>query len=64
MKVVLAHIRNPPPSPRSVNDHIPASLEAVILRGMQKEPAERYQSVEDLARDLDEVSSGYAADAA
>jgi len=64
MKVVLAHIRNPPPSPRSVNDHIPASLEAVILRGMQKEPADRYQSVEELARDLDEVSSGYTADAA
>ena len=28
MKVVLAHIRNPPPPPRTVNDHIPAALEA------------------------------------
>jgi serine/threonine-protein kinase len=64
MKVVLAHIRNPPPPPRTVNDHIPAELEAVILRGLKKEPAERYQAVEELARDLDEVSSGYAADAA
>jgi eukaryotic-like serine/threonine-protein kinase len=64
MKVVLAHIRNPPPPPRTVNDHIPASLEAVILRGLKKEPAERYQSVEEMARDLDEVSSGYAASAA
>ncbi|HET6897886.1 MAG TPA: protein kinase [Vicinamibacteria bacterium] len=64
MKVVLAHIRNPPPPPRTVNDHIPAELEAVILRGLKKEPAERYQSVEEMARDLDEVSSGYAATAA
>jgi hypothetical protein len=36
----------------------------VILRGLKKEPAERYQSVEEMARDLDEVSSGYAATAA
>jgi serine/threonine-protein kinase len=64
MKVVLAHIRNPPPPPRSVNDHIPPELEAVILRGLQKEPAARYQTVEEMAHDLDEVSSGYAASAA
>jgi eukaryotic-like serine/threonine-protein kinase len=64
MQIVLAHIRNPPPPPRTVNDHIPPQLEAVILRGLKKEPAERYQSVEEMARDLDEVSSGYAATAA
>jgi eukaryotic-like serine/threonine-protein kinase len=64
MQIVLAHIRNPPPPPRTVNDHIPVALENVILRGLRKEPAERYQSVEEMARDLDEVSSGYAATAA
>ena len=56
MKVVLAHIRNPPPPPRTVNDRIPPELEAVILRGLEKEPAARYQTVEEMARDLDEVS--------
>ena len=64
MQVVLAHIRNPPPPPRTVNDYIPVALENVILRGLQKEPAQRYQSVDEMARDLDEVSSGYAATAA
>jgi serine/threonine protein kinase len=47
-----------------VNDHIPVELEDVIMRGLQKEPSARYQSVEEMARDLDEVSSGYAATAA
>jgi len=61
---VLAHIRNPPPPPRTVNDQIPAALENVILRGLQKEPAQRYQSVEEMAHDLDEVSAGYEATAA
>jgi serine/threonine protein kinase len=28
MKIVLAHIQNPPPRPRSVNPRIPADLEA------------------------------------
>ena len=57
MKVVMAHIRNPPPPPRTVNDRIPPSLEKVILRGLEKDPAARYQTVSEMARDLDEVSS-------
>jgi serine/threonine-protein kinase len=58
MKVVLAHIRNPPPPPRTVNDRIPPALEAVILRGLQKDADARYQTMSEMARDLDEVSSG------
>ncbi len=58
MTIVLAHIRNPPPPPRTINDFIPAALEAVILRGLQKDPSARYQTVADMARDLDDVSSG------
>jgi eukaryotic-like serine/threonine-protein kinase len=61
MAIVLSHIRNPPPPPRTVNDRIPPALERVILRGLEKDPARRYQSVEELARDLDEVSSGLEA---
>jgi eukaryotic-like serine/threonine-protein kinase len=64
MKVVLAHIRNPPPPPRTVNDHIPPALEAVILRGLEKDPATRYQTIAEMARDLDDVSSGYESAAA
>ncbi|HEV7500553.1 MAG TPA: protein kinase [Vicinamibacteria bacterium] len=64
MAVVLAHIRNPPPPPRTVNDHIPSALEAVILRGLEKDPQTRYQTVGEMASDLDDVSSGYAAAAA
>jgi serine/threonine-protein kinase len=63
MKVVLAHIRNPPPPPRTVNDQIPVTLERVILHGLEKDPAARYQTVAEMARDLDEVSSS-AGDAA
>jgi HAMP domain-containing protein len=57
MKVVMAHIRNPPPSPRAVNERIPPSLERVILRALEKDPEARFQTVAEMARDLDEVSS-------
>jgi serine/threonine-protein kinase len=57
MNVVLAHIRNPPPPPRTVNDLIPPALEAVILRGLEKDPARRYQTVGEMLRDLGEIST-------
>jgi HAMP domain-containing protein len=57
MQIVLSHIRNPPPAPRSVNPRVPERLEAIILRAIEKDPARRYQSVGDLLDDLDEVSS-------
>ena len=57
MQIVLAHIRNPPPAPRTVNPRVPERLEAIILKCMEKDPARRYQSVKDLLDDLDEVSA-------
>jgi HAMP domain-containing protein/predicted Ser/Thr protein kinase len=56
MKVVMAHIQTAPPLPRSVNPAIPPALEGVILRGLEKDPARRYQTVGALLRDLGEVS--------
>ena len=57
MQIVLGHIRNPPPAPRSVNPRVPERLEAVILKAIEKDPARRYQSVGDLLDDLDDVSA-------
>ncbi len=41
-----------PTPPRSVRPDVPARLEAVILRCLQKDRARRYQNVADLAADL------------
>jgi serine/threonine-protein kinase len=56
MSVVLGHIQKPPPPPRSLNPKLPPELEAIILRCLEKQPGRRYQSVEDLLKDLVEVS--------
>jgi serine/threonine-protein kinase len=57
MKIVMAHIQTPPPPPRRLNPRVPPELEAVILRCMAKDPAQRYAKVADLLRDLTAISS-------
>jgi HAMP domain-containing protein/predicted Ser/Thr protein kinase len=57
MKIVLAHIQEPPPAPRKANPRIPEDLEAVILRCLAKNPSERYPRVAEMLKDLTAVSS-------
>jgi len=57
MAIVLAHIQQQPPRPRSLNKRIPPELEAIILRCMEKDPAARFGSVGDV---LDALTSASA----
>ena len=45
-----AHLSDPPPRPTDVRPHLPPELDAVVLRAMAKDPAERHPSAGDLAR--------------
>ncbi|WP_156689495.1 serine/threonine-protein kinase PknD [Mycobacterium sp. Marseille-P9652] len=47
--LVVAHRTNEPPKPSGVDPAIPAGFDAVIARGMAKDPEDRYQSAHDLA---------------
>jgi serine/threonine-protein kinase len=57
MAVVAAHIRQPPLRPRSVNPKLPLELEAAIVKGLQKDPARRWQSADELLEALSAVST-------
>jgi len=41
-----------PAGPRTIDPHFPIDLETIILKAIDKEPASRYQSADDLAEDL------------
>jgi serine/threonine-protein kinase len=61
VQVVMSHIQEPPPSPRSVNARIPPELEAIILRCLEKAPDSRYPTVDAIVEDLSAVSVETAA---
>jgi serine/threonine protein kinase len=52
LAVIFKHISDPLPLPRHVNPRVPEEVEGVILKAMAKEPSERYQTVEEMARAL------------
>jgi len=56
--VALKHINDTPLPPRQVFAGVPESLEAVILKAMAKNPADRYRSAEALRDDLKRIIEG------
>ena len=53
-------VHTEPVPPRKLNPAVPAGLEQIILRCLAKDPAARYQTGEDLARDLAAARGGRA----
>ena len=46
MGMVVKHIHDPLPRPRSFNPYLPDAIEAVIQQAMAKRPEDRYESIE------------------
>src|SRR3954452_24433810 len=42
VEVIMAHVGEPPPKPSQKREGLPAAIDAVIARGMAKDPADRY----------------------
>jgi len=57
MAVVVAHIQQPPPRPRSLNPKLPPELESAIVKGLEKDPAKRWQSADELLLALSAISA-------
>jgi len=57
MEVLVKHLQEEPPAPSSRWAEIPPRLEAAILRCLRKDPAERFQTVEELHRELEAMSA-------
>jgi len=54
--VLTAHVRRPPPRPRSIRPDIPEQLESIILRCLEKDPDRRFQSAGSIHRRLGLIS--------
>lgn len=57
LAIAYKHVQDEPPRPTEVIPDIPYSLEAVIMKLLQKRPEDRYASAEDLRADLNRFLS-------
>jgi serine/threonine protein kinase len=51
--IILAHLHQPPPSPRSLNPAIPDAVERVLLKCLAKRPQDRYPSANTVIKALE-----------
>ena len=56
VSVALKHMQEIPIEPLKINPLIPSSLNNIILKAMQKDPNQRYQSATEMLRDLRQVA--------
>src|ERR1700758_1264815 len=54
---VVGHISTPPPRPSITGPEVPAAFDAVVTKGMAKDPDERYPTTNELARAAREAST-------
>jgi beta-lactam-binding protein with PASTA domain len=55
--VALKHVNQPAPSPREAVPTLPPELEAVVLKALAKDPAERYGDADSFIKDLEVVEA-------
>ena len=58
LAVALMHIHNPLRPPRQLNATIPEVIERVILRAMAKDPADRFQTADEMSEALHQALTG------
>jgi serine/threonine protein kinase len=56
--VMLKHMQDPLPRPRSINTSLPDEVEQVIFKALAKQPEDRYQDMGALAAALEKLGSG------
>lgn len=55
VSIALMHMQSTPKKPTEINSTIPEGLEQIILRAMQKEPNQRYQTAGEMIKDMEEL---------
>ena len=54
VQIALQHMREPMPSVRKANPNVPQSVENIIIRATAKNPKLRYQSCDEMLKDLEQ----------
>jgi beta-lactam-binding protein with PASTA domain/tRNA A-37 threonylcarbamoyl transferase component Bud32 len=58
--VAYQHVREAPSAPSTRKHDLPANIDTVVLRGLAKDPDDRYQTADDFRADVDRAMAGEA----
>ena len=58
VEIVHQVLADPPARPRALRPDLPAALEGIVLKCLEKEPKDRYQTVAEFLADLDRYEAG------
>ncbi|HNN52837.1 MAG TPA: transporter substrate-binding protein [Pseudomonadota bacterium] len=54
-QIMFKHVTAPTPDPRDISPDVPESVVAILRRAMEKSPADRYQSADEMRQALETV---------
>jgi serine/threonine-protein kinase len=60
VEIAMKHLSSTPEAPSKKRAEVPRDLDMVVLRALAKDPADRYQSAEEMDADLERVARGAA----
>jgi beta-lactam-binding protein with PASTA domain/tRNA A-37 threonylcarbamoyl transferase component Bud32 len=58
LEIAMKHLSEVPRSPSELRPEIPADVDMVVLRALAKDPEDRFQSAEEMERELARVAGG------
>jgi serine/threonine-protein kinase len=56
IELIVKHVKEAPPPLREVLPTVPEAIERVVMRALEKDPAQRYQSAPELSRAFEEAA--------
>ena len=62
LEIAMKHLSEVPKPPSELRPEVPHDLDLIVLRALAKDPAERYQSAEEMDADLARVAEGLPVD--
>ncbi len=63
MAMLTKHVYEPPPPPRSLNPAIHPAVEQVLLRALEKDPDQRFQTAAEMSAALEQAAAALASPA-
>jgi eukaryotic-like serine/threonine-protein kinase len=58
LEIAMKHLSEVPKPPSELRPEVPHDLDLVVLRALAKDPADRYETAEEMDRDLERVLAG------